>query len=305
MLDKIKGMKRIISLLAFLVVLSACDKVEKPLIEKDCKFEVAHIVKNNSSTNGFKKVLLEDYTGHTCGNCPRAAETAEAMMAKYKDSLVVIAVHAGSQFAPPSLPDFPEDFRTEVGTQWDSYMGMSAAGLPKGSVNRAQSPYPQPRTVWDGYINSLLDGPQQAKIQITSSLDTINLALNVEIKTTFLTALNDSASLCVVVTEDSIIAPQKDYTPPVGVVVINGDERPDYVFNHTLRGGLNGAWGELLKAKPIASNTDVVKTYCYNLDPWGSTIAEKRRKLRETSVIAIVFNSATRKIIQVEKLHIK
>lgn len=288
-----------------ILAFTACDKVKQPLIIKECKYETAHVTKSNVTTNSFKKVLLEDYTGHTCGNCPRAAETATTMLAKYKDSLVVIAIHAGTQFAPPVLPDYPEDFRTDAGTQWDSYFGMSAAGLPKGSVNRAQKPFPQPRTTWDALANSLLDGPQQAKILMTSSLDTVNLALNLEVKTTFLTNLNDSASLCVVVLEDSIIGPQKDYSPPSGVTVVNGDERPDYVFNHTLRGAVNGAWGDLLVAKPITANTEVVKTYCHNLDPWGDNIQEKRHKLKETVLVAIVYNSITRKVIQVEKLHIK
>lgn len=296
---------RIFLLLSVMLILSACDKVKQPLIIKDCKFETAHVVKNNSTTNGFKKVLLEDYTGHTCGNCPRAAETATTLSAKYKDSLVVIAIHAGTQFSPPVPPDFPEDFRTDAGSQWDSYFGMSVAGLPKGSVNRAQTPYPQPRTVWDGLVGTNLDGAQTAKILITSSLDTVNLSINVEVKTTFLSNLSDSASLCVVILEDSIIATQKDYSPPSGALVLNGDERPDYAFNHTLRGAVNGAWGELLAAKPITANTEVVKTYCHNLDPWGSTVAEKREKLKETSLVAIVFNSVTRKVIQVEKLHIK
>lgn len=287
------------------IIIASCDKVTQPITVKDCKFETSQVEKNNSTTNGFKKVLLEDYTGHTCGNCPRAAETATTLINKYKDSLVVIAVHAGTQFAPPMLPDFPEDFRTDAGNQWDSYLGMSPAGLPKGCVNRAQNPYPSPRTVWDGYINGLLDGPQEAKILISSKLDTVNLALSVDVKTTFLKNFNDSVSLCVVVIEDSIIGSQKDYTPPPGVTVINIDERPDYVFNHTLRGAVNGAWGELLQAKPIAINTEVTKTYCFTLDPWGTTIAEKRHKLKETAIVAFVFNSATRKIIQVEKLHIK
>lgn len=290
---------------AIALILSSCDKVKQPLIIKECKYETAHVTKSNALTNGFKKVLVEDYTGHTCGNCPRAAETATTLLAKYKDSVVVIAIHAGTQFAPPVPPSYPEDFRTDAGTQWDSYMGMSASGLPKGSVNRAQTPFPQPRTTWDALANSLLDGPQQAKILMTSNLDTINLSLNLEVKTTFLTNLNDSASLCVVVIEDSIIGAQKDYSPPAGVTVVNGDERPDYAFNHTLRGAVNGAWGDLLVPKPITANTEVIKTYCHNLDPWGDNIQEKRKKLKETALVAIVYNTVTRKVIQVEKLHIK
>ena len=56
-----------------------------------------------------KKILLEDYTGHKCGNCPRAAEKAEELKEIYGDQLIPIAIHAGF-FASDFGGNFTTDF---------------------------------------------------------------------------------------------------------------------------------------------------------------------------------------------------
>ncbi len=107
------------------------------------------------------------------------------------------------------MPDF-------LISQWDTYFGMSNAGLPKGSVNWAQTPYYQARNTWDAHATALLATPQKAKIFLKTSLDTINLACAFDVKVTLLEATNYDVKLVLVITEDSIIARQKDYAPPVG-----------------------------------------------------------------------------------------
>ena len=47
-------------------ILNSCDKVEGPVKEV------------LPPPSGNRKVLVEDYTGHRCGNCPRAAGHASA-----------------------------------------------------------------------------------------------------------------------------------------------------------------------------------------------------------------------------------
>lgn len=306
-------MKRsIIAIFSLVVVLAACDKVKNP-IEDPKAFEpppdpacvTPHIVKTNSLVMNFRKVLVEDYTGHTCGNCPRAAENATTIASMYGDSAIIIAIHAGTQFSPPAPPKFPEDFRTPVGTDWDNFFGMSAAGLPKGCVNRSQIPYPQPRTTWSVTAGNILNNPQDAKMLVTTTLDTSKMLVNIDVKTTFLKAFpGTTMNICVVVTEDSIVARQKDYAPPAGVTVENGDERPDYEFEHMLRGSVNGSWGNLLMADPLINDT-ISKSYtCHQLNPWPVIPAKPKYNLKHTTIVVFIYNTATKEIIQVEKVKI-
>ncbi len=303
-------MKKIGLILAISAVILSCDKVKNPIQNPDaiadCIINPHHVkTDSNSSKVNHRIVLVEDYTGHTCGNCPRAAEDAESIQAKYGDSVVILAIHAGTQFSPPKLPDFPEDFRTTTGSDWDTYFGFSAAGLPKGAVNRAQTPIPQPRSTWDGLVNTILNSAQSAKIELTTRLDTNNMLMKVDVKTTFLKNWVNAVNLCVVLSEDSIIARQKDYNPPVGVTVENGDERPDYEFLHMMRGSVNGSWGEELKSGAVIGDV-VRKSYnCYEVKPWPVVPGNPKKNLKNMSVVAIVFDAVTKEVLQVDKLKIK
>jgi hypothetical protein len=304
--------KKIIIAIVPLIVFLACDKVKNPIQDPKAFAPAAsancvspHIVKTNSLTMNCRKVLIEDYTGHTCGNCPRAAENATTIINMFGDSAVVIAVHAGTQFSPPSLPDYPDDYRTAAGSDWDTFFGMSAAGLPKGCVNRSQNPYPQPRTTWSVTAGNLLNNPQDAKILLTTALDTTKMLVNIDVKTTFLKAFpSTTVNLCVVVTEDSIVSSQKDYSPPSGVTVINGDERPDYEFEHMLRGSVNGSWGVLLKANPVINDTVSTTYNCYQLSPWPVKAGNPHYNLRHTSIVVFIYDISTKAIIQADKIKI-
>ncbi len=300
--------KLAVILVLSLVVFASCDKVKNPVIPKKCNLSQIHVVDSNSSTLDVRKVLVQDYTGHTCGNCPRAAEDLESIIAANPGKVVGMAIHAGTQFAPPKLPDFPEDFRTTAGSQWDVEFGMSAAGLPKGTVNwspPATQPYAQPRTAWAGQVNTQLAAAQKAKVFLKISLDTVQMAFGVDAKVTMLTSTNYDVRLILAVTEDSIIARQKDYAPPVGATVENGDEIPDYVFMHVLRSDVNGTWGELIKEGPVSSGLQVTKTYCANVNPWKGL----RKNLKHCSVVAILYtkdagSGAVKEVLQAEKLHL-
>jgi hypothetical protein len=181
---------------------------------------------------------------------------------------------------------------------------MSAAGLPKGCVNRSQIPYPQPRTTWSVTAGNLLSNPQDVVMLVKTTLDTTQMLVNIDVKAKFLKAFTASVNICVVIAEDSIVASQKDYSPPPGVLVINGDQRPDYEFEHVMRGSVNGSWGDLFKAAP-AINDSAFKTYnCFQLNPWPVIPSKPKYNLKHTSVVVFIYDVNTKEIIQAERVKI-
>ena len=56
-----------------------------------------------------RAVLIEDYTGQYCVNCPRATEEIERLVEQYGDSVVVaVAIHSGpQQMKIQTDPSFP------------------------------------------------------------------------------------------------------------------------------------------------------------------------------------------------------
>ena len=83
-------MKKYITLLSIIITISACDKIEGP-----------YIINSDSYVNPDKKVLVEDFTGHLCPNCPDAARELEAIHDIYPGQIISMAIHVSKSFARP------------------------------------------------------------------------------------------------------------------------------------------------------------------------------------------------------------
>ena len=125
-------MKKYITLIGIALTITSCEVVDGP-----------YIIDSESYINPDKKVLIEDFTGHLCPNCPDAARELEAIHDIYGDQIIAIAIHVSKSFARPypasQAPNFQYDFRTNWGTNWDAFYGISNAGLPRGMINRVGS----------------------------------------------------------------------------------------------------------------------------------------------------------------------
>src|SRR4051812_25265537 len=89
--------------LAVAALFQACDYIidANPPRKATCKPETV-----------FKKILVEDYTGHKCGNCPAAARELARLDSIYPGKVIPMAVHAGyyAGVTPGSNPPYPTDF---------------------------------------------------------------------------------------------------------------------------------------------------------------------------------------------------
>ena len=115
-------------IIAFVLFAVSCDKVEGPYIEK---------IENGNDTSEFvQNILIEDFTGHKCPNCPRAARTLEEIHHNFGDRIIPMALHV-STLADPSSGAFNLDLKTDEGTEIDDFFGVSTSpGLPNGMINR-------------------------------------------------------------------------------------------------------------------------------------------------------------------------
>ena len=117
-------MKKYISFFLGLLIFTSCDKLEGPFMS-DSNISPT----DTNSTDFIKKVLIEDYTGHTCPNCPSAARELEAIHDIYGDRIIGVAIHVSKSFARPyhisQAPQFQYDFRTQWGYDWDNFFGIS------------------------------------------------------------------------------------------------------------------------------------------------------------------------------------
>jgi len=291
-------MKNILLLaVLFSFVIASCNKVENPY---------SAIITGGGDTTIVKirKVLLEDYTGHKCGNCPQAALTAQTIKSIYKEQLVILAVHAGF-YAKPMAAPYDYDFRTIAGTDWDVFFGNGVVGNPNGMINRRG--YPTNTHVstkigeWIDTVAALTAIAPDAFIKINNSYNSTTRVLNTSIKTEFLNFLSGTYKLMVVLSEDSIVKPQVDYSKPTGQQNIL-----DYVHQHVLRDAISSTnWGDVIATGSAAAGDTVVKAFQYTLPatyPAANGIAPSPS---HCYVVAFVYNAATYEVVQVEEKKIK
>ncbi len=241
-------MKKLILLtvISMLLTLQGCDKVTN-VIDKD-----------TPRAAGTRNVLVEDYTGHKCGNCPAAAAQLTSLETQYPGRVIPLAVHAG--FFAKTNAQYPTDFQTADGDAYDLLFGNGAAGNPNGLVNRTgwgTASFIEQWPAWASNVASEMAKQAVFNIRIKNVFNASTRLLNTNITVKSLTGNAGTYKLVVLLTEDSLVAEQLDYRQPVGQQTI-----PDYVFNHVLRGSVNSTWGDaIFSVAPAAKNDSVVKSY--------------------------------------------
>lgn len=291
-------MKSIVNFfLSFGLILSlnACDEIDSEIVanygkEKTTPEDTTAGV--DTTEVRMRKVLLEDFTGHTCPNCPRAATAVKTLEGLYGEKIVAMALHVSATFAEPQPPTYTADYRTNEGTDIDDFFGVSAAGLPKGMVNRLliQGSRIIPYQSWGGEIGNIINAPMDAWIGMTNSYDAAQNKVTTNLKIDFETAINDEIKLCVFLVQDSIVSPQKDLDAP-------GGKNLNYVHMHMLRKGLTSAFGEVIITNPTADTPEISKTY--------SLVLTQDQLPEHCKIIAYIYKASNYEVIQAQEKHIK
>ncbi|HEY0029593.1 MAG TPA: Omp28-related outer membrane protein [Bacteroidia bacterium] len=285
---------------------SSCDYVDNPYPETNANLGDTASCPSPSFpivTSHVKKILIEDFTGHTCGNCPRAAEELHEIDSIYPGKIVGLALHVGSTFASPApgyagspSSAFLADYRTTAGDDYDAVFGASDFGLPQGMFNRKEFDavaqthlkfYPN----WKTYAASIIAEPSVVDLQIAIDFDPTTRKVCCAVRDSFLTSFNDTLKMVVLLTQDSIV----DWQDNVGVITST------YVHRHMLRDAItpSGAWGESLVTGAITPSTTHIKKFAYTIPAAYKSIP---CDINQCHIIAFIYKVGTREILQVEEV---
>lgn len=201
-----------------------------------------------------RAVLIEDYTGQYCVNCPRATEEIERLVEQYGDSVVIaVAIHSG----PFSKKGEPSPLYTETGDMYFNTWGLQAQ--PIGLVDRMFDSMPLSFTDWAGGVNYELSESSFAKAPVSFITNPVydirTRQVSIEVQTIGLDSQAVSGKLQVWLVEDSIDNFQ---------MMPNGSIQEHYNHMHVFRASVNDPWGDAL----IVNHGEVVtKDYELKLDP--------------------------------------
>jgi hypothetical protein len=235
-----------------------------------------------------RQVLIEDFTGVRCVNCPAGSEAINALLNIHGERLVAVGIHAGF-FARP-YDESNEDLSTPTG---ESILGLlgEPQGYPAAAINRTLFSGEESvflgQNQWAGYIAEELLTPPSVKIEILPDFNTDDRTLDLTTKLYLQENIDfPDVRLTVYLVETNIIDAQ---LTPDGL-------KTDYTHKHVFRDAISAFDGDLL-GEDLTANTTISRDFTYTLpDHWNAD---------ECSVIAFVHRGGgSKEVLQAHEVKI-
>lgn len=200
---------------------------------------------NAPETKTFPRiVLVEEFTGVTCGACPLGARTIEAAVKDLEDRVVVVCHHTGfadDQFTiadsrPLTYYYNGSDFAPACMT--DRYMviedNKNASGTKPSPVFL---PYEPTNGISKELILKEINRPAYVSVNLTTNYNASTRKLDIDVSGEFLKEY-PFAKLNVYLVQNGIVDVQSDTEMQ--------DVNPNYTHNHVIRHSFTGAWGDII-----------------------------------------------------------
>lgn len=189
-----------------------------------------------------KRVLIEDFTGQRCVNCPAATAIIEQLQESYgADNVIAVAIHSG-----PFGKGTP--LRTDTGDYYYSKWGVKQQ--PTGMIDRQGLESNSLR--WTTIVSDQIGKTAPLELEGEGSYDETSREASITVSAEGV--LDVSGTLQVWLVEDGIVGIQ---------LKPNNVTDREYVHNHVFRATVNDRDGE---AFSVASGEKKDLTFTYKLD---------------------------------------
>lgn len=206
-----------------------------------------------------RHVVLEEFTGANCGQCPMGSYTLDSMLTMYPD-LIAVSLHSYGVYDAMYFTDL------------DTIGNAFALGAPLGTVDRKCSSPPSTNagiyiTQWDAAIQQRLSVPAQLTVDVIPSWNssTRNITANITVNIlNNLPAADYRITLYIV--EDSVVGSGSGYDQhsyydqQPGPFYGLGDPIVGFVHRHVARAILPSPWGQSGIIAPAPTTGQVFTT---------------------------------------------
>ncbi|MBA3829553.1 MAG: Omp28-related outer membrane protein [Taibaiella sp.] len=254
-------MKRLFPLAVAMVIfcLTAC-KEKAPLIDFGTLPVVDTTYTASPEAVQNRNVLIEEFTGVSCANCPAGHKVVASIEASYPNRIVAIGLYEfGVNLTEPIIGLSHQDLRNDSATIIATNVYLSVSSLPTAGIDRVleAGKLQIDRSLWPTKVAARISTPPAVNMYLTSKYNSASNVLTVTVKTTFPQSTSTDISLTTGITEDSIVEAQED-----GIVVDT-----IYVQNHVLRDYISAPTGSnvLHSVTTKAAGTVFQRTYTYTL----------------------------------------
>ena len=251
-----KLFKNLLPIAALALALSACDDIK----EGD-RYEQLETI------DAKRTVLLEEYTGQLCVNCPKAHEAIESLQELYGDRFISVSFHCGGDAfsikeGDPTWAGATVGLRNDESQKYGDEAG--AYSLPAGKVDRTTSL--KNFDTWAEDIRNEIGRETPLEIDLTATLSADGSSI--DMATVLKSSSNVSGKLQLWIVENGIVALQ-----------LKPDYDFAYVHNNVFRAAVNGMDGEPVTVQANVFN-EAEHTFAVSSD-WNTA---------NLAVVAFVYN---------------
>ena len=231
-----------------------------------------------TKTQTEQAILVEDFTGWDCSNCPGGTAILEAEMETYGERLIVSAVHTGS-FARPKPENENMDLRTPYGDELKQTFNVTY--YPAIMINRQGTPITSIGDWSANIAEKMAATPHQFNISLGAKVEgETNILVSTKIEV--LEAVDSEISLTLYVTESGIEGIQNV-----------ASEHQLYTFKHVLR-------ENPLKDMPLAASVKGGEIIEKNYLITGS----QNWVMNNCAVVVMIIDNATGEVLQVNEIEL-
>lgn len=279
-------MKKIVftaAAISLVLIQLSCDKVEFPVPKSTVVSNLdwslypdgdsAHYAQQglwptfSQNTNTQRNVLIEDFTGHRCNNCPNAGNLLHNLVEANPNRVFGAGIHTsslGMSSFQETNTEYPtilyNDEALEIGTFFGAQPGTTFQGNPHGAVSRVPNGTDNTLTPgsWTSQTSVVLASNLRVNLQSVAHYfaSTRGIFLHTEIDKIDNSLSNELAQVVYLI-EDSLVAPQ---------LMPDLSDNANYVHRDVMRGCIDGkAFGRTLTSADLGTNNKYYVTYTYKL----------------------------------------
>ncbi len=268
-------------ILSFGILLNGCDVIDEPFKDSISPIDTLGLVQSDTIIQTQKAVLIEDFTGHRCKNCPKASKAINELDSLFNSQVIPLAIHAGPSNFTGVNNEYPTDFTTEYGDDLATHFGISA--LPMGLVQRIDYPnsHQKTYTAWAGITNLELAKSPEALFTLSSEYDALNRVTVLNYSIEIVSNQINPLWIAVYVKETGIISPQ---------LMPNNARNETYVHKNVFRSAPYGPLGISISENGGTPGQVFTGSVPASIDPlWDAN---------ECEWVIIIYDQSNYKVIQ-------
>lgn len=185
-----------------------------------------------------KNVVIEEFTGVKCPNCPQGHQIIAGLKTQYPERVVSVSFHPINSLGI-KYPFSVYDFRSPDAQSLFDYIGQigqePAAGIDR-KLYSGEAAILLDKSKWANYVNQQISQTPPVNILLTKSYDTSNHELTIVAEVHYTQNIAEENKLTVLLTESNMVSAQLN-----GSVVDTF-----YVHNDVMRTFITGVQGDAI-----------------------------------------------------------